>query len=250
MVCNMLKLNATKTEFIVFSPSRSATLCQNSSMQRSFHPFQRSSCIKNLGVMLDQSLSMRDQVDMTVKFCYFHIRTIGRVRRYLSQKACETLVYALVTSRLDYCNSLLLGVSQRLFARLQRVQNTAARLVLRLRKREHITPALASLHWLPIKFRPRFKILVLTFNALRGTGPRYLRELVARYQPVRSLRSEAKNLLKVPVSRTRSYGSRTFAAAAAAGLWNELPDRLRDADDVEHFKRDLKTHFFRCAFSS
>ena len=218
-------------------------------MQRSFHPFQRSSCIKNLGLMLDQSLSMRDQVDMTVKFCYFHIRTIGRVRRYLSQKACETLVYALVTSRLDYCNSLLFGVSQRLFARLQRVQNTAARLVLRLRKREHITPALASLHWLPIKFRPRFKILVLTFNALRGTGPRYLRELVARYQPVRSLRSEAKNLLKVPVSRTRSYGSRTFAAAAAA-LWNELPDRLRDADDVEHFKRDLKTHIFRCAFSS
>ena len=86
--------------------------------------------------------------------------------------------------------------------RLQRVQNTAARLICRIKKFEHISTSLQSLHWLPVVFRPRFKLLCIVFRALRGVGPLYLQELICPYRPTRSLRSESKNLLYVPACRT------------------------------------------------
>ena len=105
------------------------------------------------------------------------------------------LVVALVTSRLDYCNSLLNGLSQTHMLRLQRVQNTAARLICRIKKFDHISTSLQSLHWLPVVFKPRFKLLCIIFRALRGVGPLNLQDLICPYRPIRSLRSESKNLL-------------------------------------------------------
>ena len=131
------------------------------------------------------------------------------------------LVVALVTSRLDYCNSLLNDLSQTHMLRLQRVQNTAARLICRIKKFEHISTSLQSLHWLPIVFRPRFKLLCIVFRALRTVGPLYLQELICPYRPTRSLRSESKNLLYVPTCGTATYGNRLFAVETAI-LWNNL----------------------------
>ena len=111
------------------------------------------------------------------------------------------LVVALVTSRLDYCNSLLNGLSQTHMLRLQRVQNTAARLICRIKKFEHMSTSLQSLHWLPVVFRRRFKFLCVVFRDLRGVGPLYLQQLICPYRPTRSLPSESKNLLYVPACR-------------------------------------------------
>ena len=138
---------------------------------------------------------------------------------------------------------------QKLLARMQLVQNTAARLICRVKKRDHISPSLQSLHWLPVVFRPRFKILCLVFRALNGVAPRYISELINRYHPKRSLRSENKNLLCVPSSRTVTYGHRLLTAAAAT-LWNELPQEIREAQDLTTFKGLLKTYYFRCAYAS
>ena len=136
---------------------------------------------------------------------------------------------------------------QKQLMRLQRVQNAAARLICRVKKKDHITPALMSLHWLPVRLRPNFKILTLVYRLLKDIGPLYLRELISRYQPSRSLRSQSKNLLMVPCSRTVSYGSRAFPVAAA-NLWNNLPENIREAGDLATFKRLLKTEYYRKAY--
>jgi len=112
---------------------------------------------RNLGVIIDSQLCLDAQVRATVCRCgYYQLRQLRPVVRSLSAKATETLVQAFVSSRLDYCNSLLYGVRRRrraIYRRLQSVQNAAARLVSGVRRRDHITPTLRRLHWLPVRQR-------------------------------------------------------------------------------------------------
>ena len=112
-------------------------------------PYASASYVRSLGVIFDSALSFAKHIDYIIKSCNFYIRNIGRIRQFLSIKACEKLVVALVTSRLDYCNSSLNGLSQTHMLRLQRVPITAARLICRIKKFEHISTSLQSLHWLP-----------------------------------------------------------------------------------------------------
>ncbi|KAL3056304.1 hypothetical protein OYC64_018905 [Pagothenia borchgrevinki] len=130
--------------------------------------------------------------------------------------------------------------------RLQLVQNAAARLLTRHKKRDHITPILASLHWLPIRFRIDFKLLLFVFKALNGLAPAYISELLHRYTPARALRSADQLLLIVPKTRLKTRGHRAFAAAGPR-LWNTLPLHVRSAQTLGVFKSTLKTHFFSLA---
>ena len=132
--------------------------------------------------------------------------------------------------------------------RLQLVQNAAARLLTGSRKFNHITPILASLHWLPISFRIDFKIALITFKALHGLAPSYISELIERYVPPRELRSSAKGLLTVPVCNYVTKGQRAFVFRAPT-LWNSLPEELRLADSLARFKTLLKTYLYRSAFN-
>ncbi len=116
----------------------------------------------------------------------------------LSVSDAEKLVHAFMTSRLDYCNALLGGCPASSINKLQIVQNAAARVLTRSRKYDHITPILQSLHWLPIKFRISYKILLLAYKALNDLAPAYLTNLLSRYKPTRSLRSQNSGLLVVP----------------------------------------------------
>ena len=125
---------------------------------------------------------------------------------------CVVLVlHAFVTTRLDYCNALYMGVSGSSIARLQLVQNAAARLLTRTRKYEHISPILASLHWLPVDFIIHFKTLLFAFKALHGLAPPYLSELLHPYTPSRSLRSADE--LPEPRARLKTRGERAFASS-------------------------------------
>ena len=149
--------------------------------------------------------------------------------------------------RLDFCNALYSGISKGAIHRLQLVQNAAARLITGTRRSEHITPALAALHWLPVIYRIDFKILLLTFKALNGLAPQYLSELVQPYVPVRQLRSSNLALLEVPNSNMVTKGDRAFAVRAPT-LWNCLPVELRLSGSIAIFKSNLKTYFYRKAF--
>ena len=203
--------------------------------------------VKYLGVTLDQTLSMQDHIGDVCRKAFFHLRRIALIRPYLSESATARLVTALISSRLDYCNSVLTGLPADQINRLQRVQNCAARLVLRKNRREHITPLLFQLHWLPIKFRIQFKIAIFAYRFFENSLPSYLSAALTAYHPSRSLRSSAEKLLKVPKFSLKTVGHRSFSYSAPS-VWNSLPLELRNSPSLPQFKRDLKTYLFRQAF--
>ncbi|WP_438638150.1 hypothetical protein, partial [Paraclostridium dentum] len=146
-------------------------------------------------------------------------------RSILSQSDAEKLVHAFVTSRLDYCNSLLSGCPSNSLRSLQLIQNAAAKVLTGTSKRDHISPSLASLHWLP------FKTLLLSYKAWNGQAPSYIEDLIVPYHPSRSLRSQNAGLLVVPrISKVR-MGGRAFSYQAPL-LWNQLPAQIREADTL------------------
>ena len=160
------------------------------------------------------------------------------------------MVCAFVLSKLDYCNSLLSGCPLHLLEKLQKVQNSAARLVFRAKKRDHITPLLKKLHWLPIKQRIKYKLCTLCFNFFSGSSPAYISDLLHVYTPKRTLRSSSDNrILLVPNMHSVSFGQRSFSFAAPS-FWNSLPHGIRHATSVSSFKRSLKTHLFLEYFGS
>jgi hypothetical protein len=177
------------------------------------------------------------------------MRNVGRIHPYITENACKTLVCSLVTSRLDYCNSLTYELPASVIQRLHKIQNTAARVATRRNIHDHITPTLETLDWLHIHYRVQYKVLLYVFKALKQEAPLYLEELVNIYKPTRSLWSESNTTLVTPIVRTKSYGERRFDKAAAS-LWNGLPSELRNVQSANVFKEKLKTHFFRQAFLS
>ena len=190
-------------------------------------------------------MTMEDHVNNVCKASYHQIRLLGKLRKFLSKEAAAMITHAFVTSRLDYCNSLLYGISKSLAAKLQRVLNCAARIVSRTKSSSHITPVLKSLHWLPVAQRCVFKTALLTFKAVHGLAPSYLCELI-NYRASRDLRSLNDVLLDVPRC-TSSCGSRAFVISAPT-LWNSLPYDVRSCSTLTCFKSKLKTYLFSVAF--
>ena len=176
-----------------------------------------------------------------------HFVLFTKFRHYLNQDSTTRLVHAFVTTKLDACNSLIFGLQDSDISKLQRVQNTAACLVLRATRCNHITPLLESLHWLPVKQHAIYKILLLTYKALHGLSPVFISDLLHVHVPSRTLRSLSECRLEVPRTRTKTYGDQTFAFAAA-DMWNKLPNDIRQAASVSMFKSKLKTHLFRMYF--
>ena len=115
----------------------------------------------NLGPWFDSNLNLQEQIQKTCKSGFFHLYNIRRIRKYLSQESARTLVHAFIIGRIDYCNSLLFGLSSAHLLKLQRLQNAAARLIFNVPRYSHITPVLCALHWLPVKFRIDFKYFFL-----------------------------------------------------------------------------------------
>jgi hypothetical protein len=141
----------------------------------------------------------------------------------------------------------LYSLPNTLLNKLQRVQNTSARIVTKSSKHQSITSILKKLHWLPVKQRIQFKINILTWKSLHGQAPGYIEELLIPYVPTRDLRSSSQNILVIPKCNNQ-YGKRAFASAAPA-LWNSLPTTLRETDSYETFKNKLKTHLFQLAYN-
>ena len=156
---------------------------------------------------------------------YYHLRNTASIRSCLTQKAALRLVYYyLVISRIYYANCLLFDLPQCLLSKLQRVQNAAARLVVRCHRCEHITPVLMKLHWLPVKQRVQYSILLLVFRAQHRLAPPYITDLLEQ-RATRVLISTTNNDFYVPPSRSR-YGDRMFSVAGPR-LWNSLPAEMK-----------------------
>ena len=248
MKFNKLKLNGDTTEIVLLSSQFNRREVHIDNIQIGDVDIKPSSSARNLGVIFDSHLTMDIHVRKVCSTAYYHLRNISSIRRSLTHESATSLVHAFVSSRVDYCNSLLSGISKSSLQKLQRVQNMAARLIVGLKKRDHITPTLKSLHWLPVEQRIMFKVLLITFKALNDKAPSYIKDMLVLRQNQRQLRSSSQTLLSMPKSRLRTAGDRTFSYQAAL-LWNALPESLRTLRAVDPFKRHLKTYLFQIAYA-
>ena len=151
-----------------------------------------------------------------------------------------------VISGLDYCNSLYYGLPDKLLNKLFTVQKSAARLISNTPKYGHITNVLVDLHWLPIRQRTEYKILLLVYKALHGLAPKYLEELLVRRSDWGSRRDNDDRLM-VPKVKRVTFGGISFSRAGP-DLWNDLPSYIRQSESVEQFKTLLKTYLFKKAY--
>lgn len=246
---NHLKLNDSKTEYLLIGTKTNLKKAQDlSSITIGSDIISAADCAKNIGAVLDSTLSLSNQVNSITRACYFHLHRIKQIRSFLTQDAAATLVCSLILSRLDYANSLLYGIPDILLNKLQIVQNNAARLILKKKKSDSITPLLIQLHWLPIRFRIQYKIILLTYKALNNQAPPYINSMLEQYQPSRTLRSSSKGLLKEKRVKLKTGGDRAFSVAAPK-LWNSLPEEIRMSKTVDSFKGALKTILFRRAYN-
>ena len=172
------------------------------------------------------------------------------MRRSLTQDALLTLIRSLVITKLDFCCSVLAGVSGSLMQRLRSVLNTAARLVFSMRRSEHTTPLLRELHWLKVPERIQYQLCVLAFRCLHDLAPSYLSEtlhLSTEVDARRRLRSASTSTVVVPSTRRSTLGDRAFLVAAARA-WNSLPPSVRSTSSLASFCLHLKTHLFDASF--
>ena len=157
---------------------------------------------RNLGTWFDSNLNLQEQIHKTFKSGFFHLYNIRRIRKYLSQESARTLVHAFIIGRIDYCNSLLLVYSRSVHLfKMQRLQNATARIISNVSRYSHITPVLCSLHWLSVKLRIDFKILLMRYH----------------------LRSASGVILKYPsLKLKKTFADRAFSSAASIVIYGTI----------------------------
>lgn len=247
MVLNHLKLNKSKTEYIIIKSARSrknfdsvATINIGSSTVTAVGE------AKNIGVTIDAELTMSQHISNVCRTCNMHLHSIGKIRVNLTKEAAEIMVNALITSRLDYANGIFYKLPKYLTNKLQKVQNNSARLILRKKKRDRVTPMLVALHWLPIRSRIKYKVNLITFKALHDMAPQYLKTLLKPLDSLDKLRSANKNYLQEQSFKT-NFGLRAFSVSAPK-LWKKLPQNIRDTKEIAVFKAALKEHYCKKAY--
>ena len=248
---NMLKVNDSKTELMLVTSKRSKhlhNLPTSITMGNAQIPFKQS--VKNLGFILDCHLTMNAHVSNIARTCYFELRRLASIRRFLTCTATATLVSTFVLSRIDYCNSLLFGSTHVVTSQLQRIQNYAARVILRLPMSSSITIHLKSLHWLPVKVRSTYKISCLCYHCHSSTAPSYVTDMLHR-NPLhtRNTRSSSYNmpLLNRPAHSKATLGDHSFSVASSS-VWYSIPNDFRCAPSPSSSKSRLKTYLFRSVY--
>ena len=241
-----LKMNDDKTELIAIGTKSMINQVTPNLTPVSISgydiPFSQSA--RNLGVFIDETLSMDVHIKYLCRILFCQLRRLGKIRPFLSTDAANKLAVSFILTRLDYCNSLLAGLPDNKLNKLQSIQNHAARIVLRKPMHTSATSMLKTLHWLPVKARIQYKIACLCFQCLyHNTMPSYLSDILHPYLTPRTLRSLDTSLLTIPRFCLEKYGRRSFSVFQPTA-WNSLPLSLRKTQCFSTFKKKLNTYLF------
>ena len=189
---------------------------------------------------------MNAHVSNIARTCYFELRRLASIHRFLASTATVTLVSAFVLSRIDYCSSLLFGSTHDVTSHLQRIQNYAVRVILRLSMSSNITTHLRSLNWLPVNKRSTYKIACLCYHCHSSTAPSYVADMLRRKPShTRNTRSSSYTmpLLNRPAHNKATLGDHSFSFASSS-VWNSIPNDVRCAPSLSSFKFRLRTYLF------
>ena len=182
---------------------------------------------------------MNAHVSNIARTCYFELRRLASIRRFLTSTATATLVSAFVLSRIDYCNSLLFGSTHDVTSHLQRIKNYTARVILRLPISSSITIHLKSLHWLPVKVRSTYKIACLCYHCHSSTAPSYVTDMIHK-KPLHTRNTRSSSYTMPLLNSSFSF--------ASSSVWNSIPNDVRCAPSLSSFKSRLKTYLFRSVY--
>jgi hypothetical protein len=233
-----MKINPDKTELMLCRPPSLNSEVIINGMIYDDQCIRFSDSEKNVGVNLDCNLTLDNHVNKVTSHSYKILRDVSQIKKFLSKERLQTLVHAIVTSRLDYCNSLFTGLTKNNIRKLQKVQNRAASLICGVRKGDSVKNTLQTLHWLRVEERIAFKTLLLVQKVLRN---KCSSNLALKYRCFNG-RPDDSLTLQVPDFSTK-YGRRTFQYVGSK-LWNALPLHIRCEEDTERFKSQLKTLLF------
>jgi hypothetical protein len=249
MRSNRLQLIANKTEVMWCASARRLLRLPTDPLPVAGSSVARVSVVRDLGIFTDSDLGAATQVRRTVSRCFTALRQLRYLRRYVSTDCFRSLVVSLVHSRLDYGNFVFVGLPAYQQRRLQSVLNAAARMAFNLRRYDHVTDALAILHWLRIPEHVNFKLAVMAFRVLHGQAPPYLSHLVrvADLPGRQRLRSASSYQLSVPAYRLYTIGRWSFSVAAST-VWNSLPVAVQSSPTLSVFCQRLKKHLFHVSF--
>ena len=186
---------------------------------------------------------MNAHVSNIARTCYFELRRLASIHRFLTSTATATLVSDFVLSRIDYCNSLLFGSTHDVTSHLQRIQNYAARVILRLPMSSSITIHLKSLHWLPVKVRSTYKIACLCYHCHRSTAPSYVTDMLHKKPSHTRSSSYTMPLRNRPAYSKATLGDHSFSFASSS-VCNSITNDVRCAPSLSSFKSCLKTYLF------
>ena len=208
-----------KTDVVVFGTKHKLPVMKYICITVGGSTLSPSSHVRNLGVIFDSTLTMTNHISTICRTAYMHLHNISRIRRYLTPEATKSLVHAFSMPRLDYGNALLAGLPLEHLKKLQRIQNIAARIITFTPRRDHITPILKQLHWLPIKRRIEFKILLHVFRCINGMAPPYLADMLKRQCSTARTRSSQQLL---PRTCWKCRGQSSWASAIAHSMLSAL----------------------------
>lgn len=241
----MLKLNDDKTEILtVQGPRRNPADLH--SLTVGDEEVGINKCIRLLGVDFHVNISFKQHVSTVAKKCFYTLKNMFKIRRCLDESSAKAMVHTMITSNLDYCNVILCGLPDSTLKHLTRVQRMSARFVSQRSKYDHITPTMMQLHWLPIRHRIHYKVILLTYKSMNGLAPPYLEELMTK-RPMKRTRADGNNDLSVPRIKNTTFGGRSFEHMGPI-LWNSLPRELKLCKDLNNFKKHLKTYLFKKAY--
>jgi hypothetical protein len=244
---NKMKLNDGKTEILLMASPRKIKNIDIDSLMIGETNVKPTNAARNLGVMFDEGMKLDKHVSNICRTGFLKLRQLASIRSSLDMKTAKIAANAFVITTLDYANSVLYGLPKKQLHRIQLVQNAAARVVMKLRKHDHITGVLKELHWLPVEARLEYKLNSITWKALNGMAPAYIRDLLNIKQGRTGMRSNKSINLDVPSTRLKGYGDRAYCKAGPV-LWNKLPHDIRKTDKWNTFKGKLKTHIFNEIF--
>ena len=249
---NFLKLNPNKTVVKLFKPEKQMMTPDLNLFELNIGNIavKPSTSVKLLGVTIGAKLNFREFILSKIRTCNFHLRNLKNIRRCLSKNIRIQLVNILILSKLDYCNSLLCFLPDSHIYPLQKMMNKTVRFIFNLKYDEHISPFLFQLHFLPIKFRIKFKLCLVAFKIMIGLAPLYLRNMFQSFKPITTINLRTgvgRDEMMIQISLAQRKKNDIYTKIILE--WNNLPLELRRIQDIETFKVKLKTHFFRIAFA-